>query len=72
MPQSSADAFKLLQQSGKLDTALATRLSGMAGFRNIAIHQYQDIDPQVIHFMMQTEWRDWIMFCEALNLRIEP
>ena len=52
MPQSSAESFKLLQQAGKIDTVLASRLGGMTGFRNIAIHQYQDIDPDVIHFIM--------------------
>jgi uncharacterized protein YutE (UPF0331/DUF86 family) len=49
MPQSSAEAFSLLKAAGRIDDTLASRLSGMTGFRNIAIHQYQDIEPDVIH-----------------------
>jgi uncharacterized protein YutE (UPF0331/DUF86 family) len=72
MPQSSAESFKLLQQAGKLDNVLASRLSGMTGFRNIAIHQYQDIDPDLIHFIMREGWRDLVALCAALKLRIKP
>lgn len=38
LPQNSAESFMLLQQAGKLDKLLASRLSGMTGFRNIAVH----------------------------------
>lgn len=72
MPQSSAESFSLLQQAGKLDTILALRLSNMTGFRNIAIHQYQDIEPAVIHHIMKEGWRDLVALCTALNLRIKP
>jgi uncharacterized protein YutE (UPF0331/DUF86 family) len=72
MPQSSAAAFKLLQKAGKLDGTLAVRLSGMTGFRNIAIHQYQDIDLDIIHWIMAEGWLDLVAFCEALELRIKP
>ncbi|WP_337906835.1 type VII toxin-antitoxin system HepT family RNase toxin [Pelovirga terrestris] len=72
MPQSSAESFKLLQQAGKIDTVLASRLGGMTGFRNIAIHQYQDIDPDVIHFIMREGWLDLVSLCMALKLKIKP
>ena len=72
MPQSSAEAFKLLQQAGNLNSTLASRLSGMTGFRNIAIHQYQDIEPDIIHWIMKEGWQDLVSFCEALGLRIKP
>lgn len=72
MPQSSAESFKLLQQAGKIDSTLASRLSGMTGFRNIAIHQYQEIEPDIIHWIMQHGWQDLVMLCTALDLKIEP
>jgi uncharacterized protein YutE (UPF0331/DUF86 family) len=72
VPQASAEAFSLLQQAGKLDGGLASRLGGMTGFRNIAVHQYQKIDLNVIHYIMQEGWRDLVALCTALNLRIEP
>ena len=72
MPQSSAESFSLLYQAGKLDNDLAARLSNMTGFRNIAIHQYQDIEPAVIHHIMGGGWRDLVALCMALNLKIKP
>jgi uncharacterized protein YutE (UPF0331/DUF86 family) len=72
MPQSSAESFSLLQKAGKLDSILASRLSNMTGFRNIAIHQYQDIELAVIHYIMKDGWRDLVALCTALNLRIKP
>lgn len=72
VPQSSAESFTLLQQAGKLDNNLTSRLAGMTGFRNIAIHQYQDIEPDIIHYIMKDGWQDLVALCTALNLRIEP
>ncbi len=72
MPQSSAESFRLLQQAGQIDSTLASRLSGMTGFRNIAIHQYQEIEPDIIHWIMQHGWQDLVMLCTALDLKIEP
>ncbi len=72
VPQSSAESFKLLQQSGKIDSQLASRLAGMTGFRNIAIHQYQEIDQEIIHYIMKDGWKDFVALCTALTLRIEP
>jgi uncharacterized protein YutE (UPF0331/DUF86 family) len=72
MPQSSGESFKLLQQAGKMDGTLASRLSGMTGFRNIAIHQYQDIEPEIIHWIMKDGWRDLVELCKTLNLKIKP
>jgi uncharacterized protein YutE (UPF0331/DUF86 family) len=72
VPQSSAESFGLLRQAGKLNEGLASRLGGMTGFRNIAIHQYQKIDLKVIHYIMKDGWCDLVALCTALNLRIEP
>lgn len=72
IPQSSAESFALLHQAGKLEQPLASRLAGMTGFRNIAVHQYQDIDAHVVHYIMKDGWRDLVNFCTALNLKIAP
>jgi len=53
MPQSSAESFRLFQQAGKLDSVLASWLSNMTGFRNITIHQYQDLESAIIHYILK-------------------
>ena len=72
MPQSSAGAFDLLHDAGILDEALVARLAAMTGFRNIAIHQYQDIDAAVIHHIVAEGWKDLVAFCACLELQIVP
>lgn len=72
MPQSSAEAFALLKGAGKLDGPLAARLAAMTGFRNIAIHQYQEIDPEVIRSILSGGWRDLVQLCYSLGVHIVP
>ena len=70
IPQSSADAFTLLQKAGIINQDLASRMSKMVGFRNIAIHQYQDLETKVIHYIMQHGIQDIIAFATSMHLRI--
>jgi len=48
LPDSVAEFFTLLGRSGVIDTELAARLRKMVGFRNIAVHQYEALDPQIL------------------------
>lgn len=72
VPQSTADAFSLLQRSGLIDAVLAAALHGMVGFRNVAIHQYEDIDLSVLRWIVESGYRDWIGLGEALGVVIRP
>ena len=72
VPQSSAEAFTLLGREGRLEPLLASRLAGMTGFRNIAVHQYQQLDTSIIHFIMKTGWQDLVTLCKSLNLNVAP
>jgi len=71
MPQGQADAFRLLADAGRLDRSLSEKMIGMTGFRNILIHQYQDIDMGVLHRVAGEGWRGLVAVCESLGLRVE-
>lgn len=43
IPQSSRDVFDLLKQESLISYDLAESLKKMVGFRNIAVHDYQNI-----------------------------
>ena len=45
-PATNADAFLVLAGNGVLPNELAGRLAKAAGFRNLLIHQYAEIDDQ--------------------------
>lgn len=70
VPQSSAAAFQLLADANILAESLAQSLRGMTGFRNIAVHEYQQLDPSVLHWIARDGWRDWVKLCEALGVHI--
>lgn len=44
MPQTIADAFRLLLKEGILTEKISLDMVSMTGFRNIAIHEYQVLD----------------------------
>ena len=51
VPQSTADAFLLLERAGMIQGPLCSALCGMVGFRNVAIHQYEDLDASVLRWI---------------------
>lgn len=48
IPTSSADAFVLLGRAGVISTHTVTCMRNMVGFRNIAVHQYEKLDINIV------------------------
>ncbi|MFW5996514.1 MAG: type VII toxin-antitoxin system HepT family RNase toxin [Lentisphaeria bacterium] len=71
MPQSSAEAFRLLSDAGVISTEMEKHLRAMTGFRNIAVHQYQRINTDILAHIAIQGWQDMVEFCSALGLRID-
>lgn len=44
LPGSARESFALLQSNGWIDADLAASLGRMVGFRNVAVHAYDDLD----------------------------
>ncbi len=44
VPASNADAFRSLADAGLLGHELATRMAGAAGFRNVLVHGYAEVN----------------------------
>jgi uncharacterized protein YutE (UPF0331/DUF86 family) len=57
-PDSTAGVFTLLQQRGVIDADLALRLRRMVGFRNIAVHEYQTVDPAILESILERHLGD--------------
>lgn len=72
MPKNSADAFTLMRKAGIIPRELETHLRAMTGFRNVAIHEYRDLDKAILHVIAREGWKDLVQFCRHLGLRIEP
>jgi len=52
------DNFKLLKNAGILNEDLTKRMESMVGFRNIAIHDYQTIDKDILKSILVKNLRD--------------
>lgn len=72
VPESSAEAFDLLEGVDRLSADLARSMKGMVGFRNVAIHQYQKLDTSVLRWIAETGWQDLVHYCEELGVTIRP
>ena len=71
VPQSSSDAFRILESNKLIQKDTAKSLLGMVGFRNIAIHEYQKLNLDIIHQIMKNEHKVFIQFCEELGFDIK-
>lgn len=69
LPRESRENFVMIQQSEGLDRDLSKRLQNMVGFRNIAIHDYQRMDMDILKSVVSNHLDDllkWGSYC--LNL----
>jgi uncharacterized protein YutE (UPF0331/DUF86 family) len=48
-PDTNRDTFTVLENAGEIPSDLAHRLRGWAGFRNILVHQYLEIDHAIAY-----------------------
>jgi uncharacterized protein YutE (UPF0331/DUF86 family) len=69
LPDSVAGTFTLLEQNGVIDPDLGVRMRKMAGFRNIAVHAYQAIDPAVVEAIVANHLDDLRRFAAAIVAR---
>ncbi len=71
IPQNSAGAFDFLAKSKHISPELCNSLRAMTGFRNVAIHEYQELDTEILHYIATKGFMDFILLCTALGLQIE-
>ena len=52
------DNFKLLKNAGIINEELTLRMESMVGFRNIAIHDYQTMDRDILKSILSNNLKD--------------
>lgn len=70
VPQSSSEAFTLLEAAGRIDAELATVMRAMVGFRNVVVHAYQRLDVAVLQGVIERSRHDLTRLCSSLGVRI--
>lgn len=66
IPTESRQAFTLLVQASLLESELGKYLEGMVGFRNIAVHNYRELDIDVVRNILNERLDDLKRFAEYL------
>ncbi len=69
-PKSNRELFDLLERDGWLDAPLCARLRDMAGFRNVLVHGYQDVDVAIVRDVVEHRLDDLLGFVEAVRRRL--
>ncbi|EPF29585.1 hypothetical protein HMPREF9195_00286 [Treponema medium ATCC 700293] len=64
-----AETFLALSRHGLLDSQLASRLAKAVGFRNIAVHEYNTLDMNILYSIITKEIGCFYEFSDAV-LRI--
>jgi uncharacterized protein YutE (UPF0331/DUF86 family) len=64
LPKESGESFELLARAGVIPQDLADKLQGMVGFRNIMVHQYQEIDIKIMVNVIEHHLDDLIVFTD--------
>lgn len=69
-PQTNRHLFDLLARAGWLDATLADQLSRMAGFRNVLVHGYDDVDLAVVEDIVRNRLDDLLEFVASVSRRL--
>lgn len=66
LPQTSREAFDLLQDQFIIDEEVAKRLKAMVGFRNIAVHDYQTLNLDILKQIVENHLGDFTNFTKQI------
>lgn len=66
VPKSSREAFKLLLDAGLIENNLAKTLMNMDGFRNIAVHDYQTLNLEILKSILEKHIDDFKNFTKVI------
>jgi len=68
VPGSLSEIFYKLEEHKIITTPLVENLIPMVGFRNLIVHQYQDIDYKIVYQIYQNRLTDIEAFLSAIQI----
>jgi len=66
VPQQSREAITLLEDNALLDTNLSQHMQAMVGFRDIAVHNYQNISLPILKSILENNLVDFEEFSRIM------
>ena len=65
VPSTYAETFEVLDRAGLLEHELAKVMIRIAGFRNVLVHEYTNVDGQIVVRILQNHLADLERFRDA-------
>jgi uncharacterized protein YutE (UPF0331/DUF86 family) len=69
-PRTNRELFDLLARARIVDAALAEKLRAMAGFRNLLVHGYGDVDLLIVRDVVENHLDDLLAFVGVMRRRL--
>lgn len=69
-PDTMGQTFDVLAQAGILNNALAAGLKKAVGFRNIAVHNYESINWNIVHSIVKHHLADFSEFAKVVASKL--
>ena len=66
-PETNRALFEHLGRYGIIGPDLVEPLAAMAGFRNVLVHGYQEVDARIVRDVVENHLDDLLAFVEALR-----
>lgn len=66
-PRTNRELFDLLERDGWLDPPLTAALRSMAGFRNVLVHGYEEVDLAIVQDILANHLGDLDAFIAAVR-----
>ncbi|MBO0589072.1 DUF86 domain-containing protein [Sporosarcina sp. E16_8] len=66
VPQKSREAFELLHANHVITEESAANMKAMVGFRNIAVHDYQTINTNILNEIIKNHLGDFTSFTKQI------
>jgi uncharacterized protein YutE (UPF0331/DUF86 family) len=71
IPQRSRDGFVMLRQCGAITEAVSSSMQSMVGLRNIAVHDYQELNLEIVESVVRSHLQDFFVFITQVAEYIE-
>ena len=70
IPQTKKEAFKKLEENNIISKDMSKNMQNMTGFRNIAIHDYKEINEEILKEVIEKHLNDLLELArQMLNLK---
>ena len=66
-PETNRALFDLLRREGLVAQDLSNALYAMAGFRNVLVHGYAEVDPRFVHDILDNHLDDLLAFTAQIR-----